>query len=566
MSMQLHHTLMSQYKHGEASGTGSVSYESVANCVTPEVIIYGKCEQKSYTGINLFRSKNNADISETKYGLTLTYKASTGVMSLKGTVTGVSDFTSATVVAFDLIPRNSENIFDKGYATLILEEIDTTAYETDNKHFVAAYGSTTYNKAIVSYSNKVVTCTCSATDYCCGFYASIRLSSADEGKKIDTTFRAMFVAGDTIPPYEPYVGGVASPNPLCPQDIVCNNNTYKCHGYGKNMFHSLNNEDVAVTMYGLTVSYNASTGIIRVYGTVEGVSHLTSTGYIQYEILKQNSERVFDNGYATLYADILSNDIFETSSPFYLTAHTPTKINRMSYFIRKNQTPSYFLFTAEEYACGFNVSIPLQSIDEGKRVDFSFRPIFIEGQHTISDFATGTIITPELYAVGGVRDEYYPLTGKIIRKCKKITLDESMAMTIKKWLDGELGISFTNAVPNSGASEGDTLCTHEDSFNTSFTSLGSLGGHVMNYTGSSTNLIWYGILDYLGMTTVDEFKVWLTAQSDAGTPVTVVYKLSEPVIEYVEPISIASVRGTNAITESGDMTGTQIDAKYLIHS
>ena len=45
MSMQLHHTLMSQYKHGTASGIGSVTYESVANCVTPEVVIYGKCVQ-----------------------------------------------------------------------------------------------------------------------------------------------------------------------------------------------------------------------------------------------------------------------------------------------------------------------------------------------------------------------------------------------------------------------------------------------------------------------------------------------------------------------------------------
>ena len=45
MSMQLHHTLMSQYKHGTASGIGSVSYESVANCITPEVVIYGKCVQ-----------------------------------------------------------------------------------------------------------------------------------------------------------------------------------------------------------------------------------------------------------------------------------------------------------------------------------------------------------------------------------------------------------------------------------------------------------------------------------------------------------------------------------------
>jgi hypothetical protein len=99
----------------------------------------------------------------------------------------------------------------------------------------------------------------------------------------------------------------------------------------------------------------------------------------------------------------------------------------------------------------------------------------------------------------------------------------------------------------------DVMCSHEDSFDLVFGSLGSFGGHVMNYAENSTNLIWYGILDALGMTTVDEFKTWLSIQKASGTPVTVVYKFKEPVIEYVEPVPC-------------NMPGTQIDVKYLTHS
>lgn len=385
MSMQLHHTLMSQYKHGTASGIGSVSYESVANCVTPEVVIYGKCVQASYTGKNLF------DVNNAKIIQAYPQVESDGAGTLMKSDACVSVY----------IPCEPNTIYT-------VSKISSKRFGVCFTNAVPEIGGSFSNGA--SSYGTVTKATRTAPSDAAYIVAWVYNSLIDTDITSDEILASLQIeVGETATEYEPYVGGVASPNPLYPQDIVCNKNAYKVNGVN--------------------------------------------------------------------------------------------------------------VFTA-----------------------------------------------PELYAVGDVRDEYYPLTGKIIRKCKKIMLDASMDMTIKKWLDGELGISFTNAVPNSLASGGNTMCTHEDSFDLVFSSLGSLGGHVMNYPRSSTNLVWYGILDTLGMTTADEFKTWLSTQKAAGTPVTVVYKFAEPVIEYVEPISIASVRGTNAISESGDITGTQIDVKYLTHS
>ena len=61
---------------------------------------------------------------------------------------------------------------------------------------------------------------------------------------------------------------------------------------------------------------------------------------------------------------------------------------------------------------------------------------------------------------------------------------------------------------------------------------------------------WIGILDALGLSTVDEFKTWLNTQN-----VQIVYPMEEPVTIQLTPQEILALSGTNTIyTDTGDTT------------
>lgn len=56
-----------------------------------------------------------------------------------------------------------------------------------------------------------------------------------------------------------------------------------------------------------------------------------------------------------------------------------------------------------------------------------------------------------------------------------------------------------------------------------------------------------------GYTNVDDFKAYLNAQSTAGTPVQVAYKLKTPTVIQLSPVQIAALSGTNTlVSDCGD--------------
>lgn len=66
--------------------------------------------------------------------------------------------------------------------------------------------------------------------------------------------------------------------------------------------------------------------------------------------------------------------------------------------------------------------------------------------------------------------------------------------------------------------------------------------------------------------TLEKINNWLIAQSDAGTPVKIIYALKEPIIEYVEPIQITQPDGFGEISAIGNLSDVQIDVKYITHT
>lgn len=73
--------------------------------------------------------------------------------------------------------------------------------------------------------------------------------------------------------------------------------------------------------------------------------------------------------------------------------------------------------------------------------------------------------------------------------------------------------------------------------------------------GNNTkHIYWIGILDTLGMSTVEEFTEWLTNQKTAGTPVQIVYNLPTPVSIQFTPPQIAAMQGVNTLYGNGKIT------------
>ena len=176
-------------------------------------------------------------------------------------------------------------------------------------------------------------------------------------------------------------------------------------------------------------------------------------------------------------------------------------------------------------------------------------------------------IIPTLYAVGDVRDEYYPQMGKVVRRCGKIEVPSG---SISQYGSKLIWIYYNSKIK---AGENTSICSHFK--NVSAVWADSYNGKYGIYSDHPTaEKLKYFRSPNESVDTLDKFKAWIDEQKSAGTPVILVYVLAEPIIEYVEPIMLTSVRGANDIKETrlgSQMFGipyiadTQIDVKYLTH-
>ena len=178
---------------------------------------------------------------------------------------------------------------------------------------------------------------------------------------------------------------------------------------------------------------------------------------------------------------------------------------------------------------------------------------------------------PTLYGIGDVRDEYYPQTGKIVRRCGKLDIP-SGGITVYGTPDNQ-GISFVYRNNKDVMVGSQSLCSHFENVRQSW--LIQNKGRYGIYGDSLSSTAKYFRPPSENIDTVDKFNAWLDEQKAAGTPVILVYQLASPVIEYVDPVQITSVRGANIIEETDlnsnmfgipFVEGTQIDVKYLTHS
>lgn len=147
-------------------------------------------------------------------------------------------------------------------------------------------------------------------------------------------------------------------------------------------------------------------------------------------------------------------------------------------------------------------------------------------------------------------------TGEVVRRWKRLELDGTEKWTIQSV--NEYGITNFNTVLSDGGdfAKG-CICTH---YVTQYTVIANT--HDRGIFISNTHSLFIRETAY---TTVEEFKTWLAAQKEAGTPVTVLYKLEEPEVVSGGAHSLAQPEGEMAISALGTRgeTAEAVDTEAL---
>ena len=186
--------MLAQYATPEVSGDGRVSWDKGVRCVIPEVKLYGKCEQETLTGKNLFDPNAETVI----YGSYCGYKQYSSLPR---------PFTlSISLKPGKTLPANS-------YLGFIIQ---TTEGSGTNANWLVLNGE--INSL---YGCKLVI---KETDYymeMIGVYPPSSLPSFLDALNIQIEL------GSTATAYEPYCGGIPAPNPSYPMPIRCNNGVFR---------------------------------------------------------------------------------------------------------------------------------------------------------------------------------------------------------------------------------------------------------------------------------------------------------------------------------------------------
>ena len=187
----------------------------------------GNTEQTQYTGINLFNA--NAP-SKTQVGVTVTNNGD-GTFSISGTATANLSIPLTTTIGqpltggqpYTVAMEILSNGGSDGSLTVEILKNGTPQYN----FFAISPQTTTGMKVQVSTPSEDATIRGIA--YYCGSGAVVN----------NLKIRPYLVKGSyttsTIPPYEPYVGGIPSPNPNYPQDIHVVSGDNKINVVGKNL-------------------------------------------------------------------------------------------------------------------------------------------------------------------------------------------------------------------------------------------------------------------------------------------------------------------------------------------
>lgn len=168
----------------------------------------------------------------------------------------------------------------------------------------------------------------------------------------------------------------------------------------------------------------------------------------------------------------------------------------------------------------------------------------------------GSVQAPTLRAVGDVRDEWDAVTGKGIRRIGEVVFTGSEKWTV--YSNATYGNSYYTRVTGAAYGFQMSICSHCQNKDNSMTT--NLFGVYSDNTKSDYK---YFRPPNSNVTTVDEFKAWLTSQNDAGNPVRMWYVLATPEEFTTAPSRLYQPKGIGQIMQTDSGVQAQIKAQYL---
>lgn len=271
-----------------ASNQGETHITDSDNGKIQDMMIYGKSEQKQYSGKNLFTFSNDSrDVNG------VIFKAKDGIITAKGTST--KDYTS-TYFQFNY----PKDIFTIGETyTFSLNSNDANLYlyalykENDMTDYRTLFGMTTKCATVKIPDNVDLAIRC-----------VVRINTT-----VNATATIQIEKGSTATSYEPYVGGQPSPSPDYPQEIksVVNPTVKVC---GKNLYPGSD-------LIGLTKTYTTDFIPVilhkgKIYFSFDTSSDTSDGRYhIKAKYFDINKELMGDNGKESISGNNISHVSFE---------------------------------------------------------------------------------------------------------------------------------------------------------------------------------------------------------------------------------------------------------------
>lgn len=480
----------------------------------PSVKLLGKTEQQSYTGKNLAPVN---DFTVFEQGVPAGLK---GVQFPAGTYTISARAITGTALHASYM------------LTLFVRGVSGSA--------VPVYGYELLGGKAVSFSEPWVIENVYAT------------ATAATNPGNSATFTDFQIEGGSVATaYEPYVGGVPSPNPDYLQEVKANNATVR--SCGKNLF------DMGRLNFNSVSQTGSDPGYVSEIGTDYFV---ISPDLIWYE---KNQEYDFVFGAKTsvplktiapqMVAGRRYTLRFDTESflkYMYLSDGSLADDERSWYAgesreITEEQLNTCVTFYGHAKSDGLvDCRISNIQIEEGETVT-NYEPYFDGGEVT----------APMLYGIGEYRDEWDPQTGRGIRRIAKVALNGSEAYAVQDNLVNTLHYSVNPEGIINTPSQNNVfvLCSH---LTVEANTLDQ--EHCM---GRNNSFHFFIDKNRLQGTTI---AAWMKAQYDAGTPVTIWYVLDEPVPFQTDPQRLTCPTGYGQIIQmAGDIPDAPLEVKYLAH-
>lgn len=498
------------------------SAEDCLNAPVRGLKLYGACEQKQYSGKNLYDM--SLQQTTTKNGLTFSYIPDEDCYCINGTCT----LNDSYIIANFKVPIEQNQSYtltfypvggsvtaaDGLFKTLYIEcgdaETEYTALETIDVGTVKKSRTETNTKS---------------------FYTRTRYFINEGVVFNNLKFRIQFEKSSTSTDYEPYVGGMPSPNPNYPQEVKCNDLTYNL--IGKNLF----NTAVLPSSSWDKISYY----YLPIYvgkGKIVTLSHKTklTTGlefYLGFTLEEKYKGQQPRNGwiYHSRTASSINNKVVIIAKEDYIYLELGGD---------NIENADQYVFLDD-----FQIEYGAEKTD--------YEPYY----------NGGSVTAPSLYGIGDAQDEWDAITGNGVRRIKKKVFDGTENWELPTVLiNGYSSYRIKNILE---VPKKTILCNwflyYDENY--SINPKNKIVSH-----SDTTQLIFVvenSIADSQNQTSFEEWKSLLAQKYEEGNPLVIYYFASDDELFETTPAGqISMPDGYAQFLHTGDGAAGDIEAEYAV--